>query len=64
MLEEYAGSVPSAVELLASAAERLDASHRTRALAELAMARFRLNDMAGVGECAARIADAADRRRP
>ena len=47
MLEEYAGSVPHSVELLASAAERLDGAHRTRALAELALARFRLNDVAG-----------------
>ena len=64
MLEEYAGSVPYAVELLASAAERLDGAHRTRALAELALARFRLNDVAGVGECAARIDEAADRNDP
>ena len=64
MLEEYAGSVPDAVELLASAAERLDGEHRTRALAELALARFRVNDVAGIGECAARIADAADHNDP
>ena len=55
MLEEFAGSVPRSVELLAAAAERLDGAHRTRALAELALARFRLNDVAGFGECAARI---------
>ena len=39
-------------------------THRTRALAELALARFRLNDMAGIGECAARIDEAADRSDP
>jgi len=64
MLEEYAGSVPHAVELLAAAAERLDGAHRTRALAELALARFRLNDAAGVAECAARIHQAADHNDP
>ncbi len=64
LLEEYSGSVPYAVELLASAAERLDGAHRTRALAELALARFRLNDVAGFGECAARIQEAADHNDP
>ena len=59
-LEEYAGSVPSAVELLASAADRLDGEYRTQAIAELAIARFRLNDVTGFGECAARIQQAAD----
>ena len=52
MLEEYAGSVPASVELLASAAARLDGAERTEALAELALARFRLNDIAGVIDCA------------
>ena len=64
MLEEYAGSVPYAVELLASAAERLDEVDHTWALAELALARFRINDVAGVGECAVRIQKAADRNDP
>jgi len=64
MLEEYAGSVPYAVELLASAAERLDGEHRTRALAELALARFRINDVAGLRECAARIQEAANHHDP
>lgn len=63
-LEGSAGSVPYAVKLLASAAERLDGEHRTRALAELALAHFQLNDMAGVGECASRIEEAADRNDP
>jgi DNA-binding NarL/FixJ family response regulator len=61
-LEGSAGSV--AVKLLASAAERLDGEHRTRALAELALAHFQLNDMAGVSECASRIEEAADRNDP
>jgi hypothetical protein len=64
MLEQYAGSVPYSVELLASAAERLEGEQRTRALAELALARFRLNDVAGIGECAARIVDGADHKDP
>jgi DNA-binding NarL/FixJ family response regulator len=64
MLEEYAGSVPYAVELLASAVERLDGEHRTRALAELALARFRINDVAGLGECAARIQEGANHNDP
>ncbi len=64
MLEQYAGSIPDAVELLASAAERLDGVHRVRALTELGMARFRLNDMAGVAECAVRIEEAADHNDP
>jgi hypothetical protein len=64
LLEEYTGSVPYAVQLLASAAEELDGEHRTRALTELALARFRLNDVAGIGECAARIQQTADHNDP
>jgi hypothetical protein len=64
LLEEYAGSVPYAVELLAFAAERLDGVHRTRALTELAQARFRLNDVAGIGDCAARMQETVDKNDP
>ena len=64
MLEEYAGSVPASVELLASAAARLDGAERTEALAELALARFRLNDVAGVIGCAMRIGAVADTDDP
>ena len=64
MLEQFAGSVPHSVELLAAAAERLDGAHRTRALAELALARFRVNDLAGISECAAIIDQVADRDDP
>ena len=60
MLEQYAGSVPRAVELLAAAADLLDGAHRVRALAELATARFRLNDLAGIGGCAELIEAVAD----
>jgi hypothetical protein len=56
--------VPYAVQLLTSAAEELDGEHRTRALTELALARFRLNDVAGIGECAARIQQTADHNDP
>ena len=60
MLEQYAGSVPRAAELLAAAAELADGPQLVWALAELGIARFRLNDLAGVGETADRIAEAAD----
>ncbi|HEY5783521.1 MAG TPA: AAA family ATPase [Microlunatus sp.] len=60
MLEEYAGSVPASVELLASAAARLNGAERTEALAELALARFRLNDIAGLIGCATAIGAVAD----
>jgi len=55
ILEQYIGSVPASVDLLAGAAGQLDGEQRLRAIAELAIARFRLNDTAGVQECAAWI---------
>lgn len=55
MVEQYAGSVPRALELLAPAVELVHPRSRTRAIAELALARFRLNDVAGMAECAAAI---------
>jgi DNA-binding CsgD family transcriptional regulator len=64
MLEQYVGSVPASVELLNDAAYLLDGPVLVRALAELAMARFRLNDFVGVGECAQRIDAAADLADP
>jgi DNA-binding NarL/FixJ family response regulator len=60
MLEQYAGSVPLSAEYLDDASHLLDGVVLVRDLAELAMARFRLNDVAGFAECAERIADAAD----
>jgi DNA-binding CsgD family transcriptional regulator/tetratricopeptide (TPR) repeat protein len=60
VLEQYAGSVPRAAELLAAAAELADGPQRVWALAELGNTRFRLNDLAGVGEIADRLAEAAD----
>ena len=59
VLEQYAGSVPRAAELLATAAERWE-PQRVWALAELGHTRFRLNDLAGLGEIADRLAEAAD----
>ena len=60
VLEQYAGSVPRAAELLAAAAELADGPQRVWALAELGNTRFRLNDLAGVGEIADRLDEAAD----
>jgi DNA-binding NarL/FixJ family response regulator len=60
VLEQYAGSVPRAAELLATAAELADGLQRVWALAELGHTRFRLNDLAGLGEIADRLAEAAD----
>jgi DNA-binding CsgD family transcriptional regulator len=64
MLEQYAGSVPRAAELLATAAELAEGPQRVWALAELGNTRFRLNDLAGVGEIADRLAEAADPGNP
>ncbi|HYI52493.1 MAG TPA: AAA family ATPase [Microlunatus sp.] len=64
LLEEHAGSVPASVELLTSAVELLGGEHRTDALAELALAHFRLNDVAGVAGCATAIAAVVDRQDP
>ena len=64
MLEQYAGSIPRAAELLAAAAEQADGPQRVWALAELGNTRFRLNDLAGVGEIADRLAEAADPSDP
>ncbi len=44
VLEQYAGSVPRAAELLATAAELADGSQQVWALAELGHTRFRLGD--------------------
>ncbi|HJU02264.1 MAG TPA: LuxR C-terminal-related transcriptional regulator, partial [Actinomycetes bacterium] len=43
-----------------AAAEQADGAQRVWALAELGNTRFRLNDLAGVGEIADRLAEAAD----
>lgn len=64
MVEQYAGSIPRAVDHLSAAAALLGGAALVRALTELALARFRLNDLAGVAECAERIAAAADLADP
>lgn len=64
MLEQYAGSVPRSVEYLADAADLLDGVELVRALTELALARFRLNDLAGVAGCGSRVLQVADQDDP
>jgi DNA-binding CsgD family transcriptional regulator/tetratricopeptide (TPR) repeat protein len=64
MLEQYAGSVPRAVDHLADASLLLDGSPLVRALTELALARFRLGDVAAIVECARRIEAVADMDDP
>jgi len=64
MLELATGSVPRAAEMLASAVVIAVGAALTQALSELAMARFRLGDLAGIADCAARLVDAADREDP
>ncbi|MET0916602.1 MAG: AAA family ATPase [Jiangellaceae bacterium] len=51
MLEQYAGSVPQAVEYLDEASYLLEGSALVRDLTELALARFRLNDISGLANC-------------
>lgn len=63
-LEVSTGSVPRAVELLASAVDLIEGTELPSALAELALARFRLSDMAGLTDCAGRLTTAADRHDP
>lgn len=63
-LELCTGSVPRAIEALASAVELLDGAPLIRSLAELALARFRLGDLAGIADDAARMAEAVDRDDP
>lgn len=60
MLEQYAGSVPSSVVHLREATSLLDGVMLVRALHELGMACFRLNDVAGITDCARRIDQVAD----
>ena len=64
MLEQYAGSVPRSVEHLREATSLLDGVMLVRALNELGMACFRLNDVAGVTDCARRIDEVADPSSP
>ncbi len=60
MLEQYAGSVPSSVEYLGEASYLLEGPALVRDLTELALARFRLNDVSGLVDCSRRIDTVAD----
>jgi DNA-binding CsgD family transcriptional regulator len=60
VLEQYAGSVPRAAELLAAAADLAEGPQRVWALAELGQTRFRLSDLAGLADVADQMAEAAD----
>ncbi len=64
MVEHYAGSIPLAADHLSAACAVLDGEPLVRALTELALARFRLNDFGGLAECAERIEAAADPTDP
>ena len=64
MLEQYAGSVPRSVDHLSAACDLLDGLPLVRALSELAMARFRLNELAAVAEHAERLGTVADHSDP
>ncbi|HWM74501.1 MAG TPA: LuxR family transcriptional regulator [Nocardioides sp.] len=64
MLEQYAGSVPRSVEHLSSACDLLDGLPLVRALAELATAQFRMNDLEALAGCADRLGGAADLSDP
>jgi DNA-binding NarL/FixJ family response regulator len=60
MLEQYAGSVPQSVEYLDEASYLLEGPALVRSLTELALARFRLNDISGMADCSRRIEAVAD----
>ena len=64
MVEQYAGSVPRSADHLAAACALLQGAPLVTALTELALARFRLNDLAGIPECADRIHAVADLNDP
>lgn len=64
VLEQATGSVPRAAQLLAAAAEGADGPERVRVLADLAIVRFRLDDVAGLVAAATGIADVAHRADP
>ena len=64
MLEQYAGSVPQSVEHLSAASFVLDGPVLVRALTELGVAHFRLNDLAGLAHCGQRIDAVADPADP
>ena len=64
VLEQYAGSVPAATDLLREAADLTEGRARVWSLAELAMTQYRLNDLAGMGATAARLYGIVDGTDP
>ena len=64
MLEQYAGSVPRSIDHLSAACDLLDGLLLVRALAELALANFRLNNLGAITGCADRLSNVADRSEP
>jgi DNA-binding CsgD family transcriptional regulator len=59
-LEQYAGSLPRAAELLAAAAELAEGRLCVWALTERAVTQFRLNELAATADRIAEVADPAD----
>ncbi|HET6529097.1 MAG TPA: LuxR C-terminal-related transcriptional regulator, partial [Actinoplanes sp.] len=59
VMEEFGGSIPRAADLQAAAAESGTGRLRVRALAQLTMLRYRLDDAAGMLAAASRLAEAA-----
>lgn len=64
MLEQYAGSVIRASDLLDQACATLRGAELIEALTERSLVAFRLSDVAAVAECALRIEAAADVNDP
>jgi DNA-binding CsgD family transcriptional regulator len=64
VLEQYAGSVPRAAELLDAAAADADGAQLVHVLAELVLTHFRLGNMPDVVGCATRLGEVADRDDP
>ncbi|MGY1743647.1 AAA family ATPase [Blastococcus sp. SYSU D01050] len=64
LVEQYAGSVPAARDLLREAGDLAAGPVRVRALTELAVTEHRLGDVAGLRTAAAAIAAAADDADP
>jgi DNA-binding CsgD family transcriptional regulator len=63
-LEQYAGSVPAAIDLLDEAVDLTAGRTRVWSLAELAFTQFRLNDLSSLGDTAGRISRFADATDP
>lgn len=64
MLEQYAGSVVRAADLMAQACTMVRGAELVDALNERSLIAFRLSDVAAVAECATRIEEEADDEDP